>query len=80
MHETVISLWTHLCLILLSRQPPHTMPAMSSTPRAPATTPLRNRPTAVTLIGSVFAGQLFASASTCGRVTVTVSTQEVGGH
>ena len=65
-------LWTHLCLVLLSLQTPHTMPTMSSTPRAPATTPPRNRPTAVALLESVLAGQLqslLVSAST--RVTLT---------
>ena len=49
--------WTYLCLILISRQTPHTMPTIiSSTPRAPATTPPRRRPAAVTLIESLFTG------------------------
>ena len=58
---------THLYLLLLSLQAPHTMPAMSSTPRAPATTPPRNRPTAVALLESVLAGLTF-SASTGSKV------------
>ena len=52
------SLWTHLRLVLLSLQAPHTMPTMSSTPRAPVTTPPRYRPTTVALLESVLAGQL----------------------
>ena len=62
---------THLCLLLLSRQAPHTMPTMSSTPRAPATKPPRNRPTPVALLESLLTGPgLTPSASTagCGRV------------
>ena len=60
---------THLCLLLLSRQAPPTMPTMSSTPRAPATTPPRNRPTPVALLESLLKvlGLIF-SASTAGRV------------
>ena len=64
---------THLCLVLLSRQAPTTMPTISSTPRAPATTPPRNRPTAVAVLESVFAG-LSLSNSTGRRMAVTVQT------
>ena len=64
---------THLCLVLLSRHAPATMPTISSTPRAPATTSPRNRPTAVVLLESVFAG-LSLSNSTGRRMAVTVQT------
>ena len=65
---------THLSLVLFSHQAPHTMPSMSSTPRAPATTPLRNRPTAVALLESELARQQ-SFLSACGRVTVTVQVE-----
>ena len=65
---THITYVTHLCLLLLSRQAPHTMPPMSSTPRAPATTPPRNRPTPVALLESLLTGPgLTLSASTAGK-------------
>ena len=47
---------THLTLLPLSRQAPHTMPSMSRTPRAPATKPPRRRPTAVALLQSLHTG------------------------
>ena len=60
---------THLCLLRLSRQAPPTMPPVSSTPRAPATTPPRNRPTPVELLESLLMGPgLTLSASTAGCV------------
>ena len=58
---------THSCLVLLRRQAPTTIPTISSTPRTPATTPPRDRPTAVTLMES--------PTSTGGRVTITAQTE-----
>ena len=62
---------THLRLVLLSRQAPHTMPTMSSTPRAPAATPPVSRPIVNTLMEP--------SPSTRGRVTITVQTEIIIG-
>ena len=56
-------LQTHWTLLLLSRQAPHTMPSMSSTPVTPATKPPRRRPTAVALLQSLHTGWT-VSAST----------------
>ena len=65
---TYITNVNHLCLLLLSRQAPPTMPPMSSNPRAPATAPPRNRPTAVALLESLHKVLgLTLSASTAGR-------------
>ena len=59
---------THLCLLLLSQQAPPTMPTIRSTPRAPAITPPRNRPTAVALLESLLTDLgLTLSASTAGK-------------
>ena len=66
---THITFVTHLCLLLLSRQAPPTMATMSSTPRAPAAKPPKNRPTAVAVIESLLkVVVLTLSASTAGRV------------
>ena len=66
---THITYVTHLCLLLLSQQAPPTMTPISSTPRAPATTPPRNRPTPVALLESLLKILgLTPSASTAGRV------------
>ena len=72
-HDTQCQQHSLLLTWAPSRHTPITMPSISSTPRAPATTPPRNRPTAVTLLESVFAGQSL-STSTCARVMDTVQT------
>ena len=58
-------------MVLISLQAPHTMPTMSSTPRAPATTPPVSRPIVNTLMEP--------SASTRGRVTITMQTEIIIG-